>query len=141
MTLAELSSAWNVLRNAALGRGTTPKVSARLGEHVGIEYEAWRAWLSEQGALEDWVPSVTASSWVDRYRALWKLVDKEGKAPASTLMLEKTPLESAADAAKHAGEGAGKLIEATAGWVQGVAIAVAAALAAAAVILVARGRR
>jgi len=136
MTLAELAGAWNGLRNAAWGRGTTPLVSSTLADRIGDEYDKFRAWYETQGSVEDWIPSLTANEWVERYRVLWELLKKEGKAPASTLSL--TFPEHVADAAKATGEG----IKAAASWAEGLAWAAAAAFAAGAVaVLVWRGRR
>jgi hypothetical protein len=136
VTLAELSSAWNGLRNAAWGRGTTPLVSRALADRIGSEWDRFRAWYETQGSIEDWVPSVTANQWVERYRTLWDQLKKEGKAPASTLSLTWT--EQAANAAAATGQG----IKAAAGWAEGLAWAAAAAFAAAAVaVAVYRGKR
>ncbi len=86
MTIDELSEAWNELRNAALGRGTKPVVSAELAQRVGADYDAWRdALQNNQWPTDDAFASVTASRWVDRYRELLELVEGEGVKPARAL--------------------------------------------------------
>jgi hypothetical protein len=73
-TLQELSDRWNLLRNAALGRGTsTPKgISSELADEVGAAYDGFRAWLiGWQGPLSEvqsqalWAGP--AGAWADRY--------------------------------------------------------------------------
>jgi hypothetical protein len=110
-------------------------VRRELAERIGNEWEAWRAFLATQGSLDDWVPSLTASDWVARYRALWLELQKAGKAPASTLSL--TWAEEASKAAEQAGKG----VQAAAGWLTGLVWAVAAAGGAVAVALLASKRR
>lgn len=51
-SIDELSAAWNKLRNAALGRGTTPKVKPELAKRVGDTFEAWRRWQESIGPLD-----------------------------------------------------------------------------------------
>lgn len=70
MTLTDLSDAWNVLRNAALGRGTKPIASPALADKIGNAYERWRKWLETASPVQDIVPSATAWSWLQEYRAL-----------------------------------------------------------------------
>ena len=81
MTVGELSALWNDLRNAALGRGVKPLVSAPLAARIGSEWDAWRAYYEQQaGPLQDLdLPTSTLEGdWVDRYRALADAVGKEG---------------------------------------------------------------
>lgn len=108
MTLAELSAAWNGLRTAAYGRGSTPLVKRELAERIGKEWDRFHAWWVTQGSLEDWFPSVTAAYWVDLYRELEDELKKAGKTTPEPLdrtwleWLEKTKRD-AAEAAKKAG--------------------------------------
>lgn len=137
MTLAELSTAWNDLRNAAFGRGTVPRVSRALAETVGRYYEEFRAWLADAGPLEELAPSVTAAQWVGRYRALWKMLQAEGKAPALGLTLPPSwneqiaaDAEAAATAAASAARAGWGLLElGFAALVIGAPLAIAIALA------------
>lgn len=80
MTIEQLSTAWNNLRNAALGRGVTPIVSPELAIEVGTQYEAWRAYLADKSAAA-WIPlsptSFVEDEWVQRYRALVAKVQAE----------------------------------------------------------------
>ena len=73
-TINDLSSAWNALRNAALGRGTKPLVSPALATEVGSAYDAWRAWLAAQGPGLDLGSQITygseAEAFVRKYMAL-----------------------------------------------------------------------
>jgi hypothetical protein len=105
MTLAELTEAWNALRNAALGQGTAPKVSAALAKEVGDTYDAWRAYYTDRFGggmpIADWLPSVTADGWVSKLRALEKRVRGEGITNFKTLPL--SPLEEAISIAKTIG--------------------------------------
>jgi hypothetical protein len=103
MTLTELSTAWNDLRNAALGRSTTPLVPPVLAAKVGNAYERWLNWYSFAGPPSDMIPSITAAPWVDEYRALLAEVQAAGVKPAS--VLASTPLEGAAAAVSSAGKG------------------------------------
>lgn len=80
-TLGQLSDAWNALRNAALGRGTTPLVSASLAAAVGTDYESFRSWLAAKGPAVDLQAQFTfddaTAGWVDRYESLAVLVTNE----------------------------------------------------------------
>jgi hypothetical protein len=98
VTLNELSNAWNDLRNAALGRGTTPQVPAPLAAKVGREWTAFRRWLAEQGVLEDIFASAVSQAWVQRYRVLLAQVRAAGAPVETDLALEQTPLELLKDA-------------------------------------------
>lgn len=102
MTIAELTQAWDDLRNAALGRGTMPNVSRALAETVGRYYEEFRAWLADAGPLEELAPSITAAQWIGRYRALWNMLQAEGKAPEARLTLPPQWNEELARAAERA---------------------------------------
>lgn len=77
MTLAELSTAWNDLRNAALGRGTAPLVSAPLALAVGRAWEGWRAYYDGLGVSAAEVPTLSSPEWIDRYRELAERVTAE----------------------------------------------------------------
>lgn len=45
-----LADQWNKLRAVALGRGVTPRVSARLADAVGLRFESFRSWYGDLGA-------------------------------------------------------------------------------------------
>jgi hypothetical protein len=76
MNLTELQTAWNELRNAALGRGVTPLVPQPLADRVGNTYERWRVWLANfppwklQEILIDPVTAPEPWAWLKQYRAL-----------------------------------------------------------------------
>lgn len=91
MTLTELSTAWNDLRNAALGRTATPNVPTALAAEVGTSYEQWRAYLASGPTWTAEVVPELASTWLERYRALASKVHVAvpGFAPASTGLLEQ----------------------------------------------------
>jgi len=101
VNLTELSDAWNTLRNAALGRGTSPNVPAELANDVGTQYEAWRAWLEGLGPLSGTLQqelvddpiSSQAYPWLLKYRALAKRVRAAGVEFASPdrSLLEQLP--------------------------------------------------
>jgi len=78
MTLQELSDAWNELRNATLGRGVTPNVSAPLATRVANTYERWRSWLANATPLTDIAADLTAAGWLDEYRQLVAAAKAEG---------------------------------------------------------------
>ncbi len=78
MTLTELSDAWNELRNATLGRSTTPVVSAQLAERIGNTYERWRTWLASAGPMQDIAADLTAAGWLNEYRSLVVAAKTEG---------------------------------------------------------------
>lgn len=92
MTLAELSQAWNDLRNAALGRGLNPNVKPATAELIGNAYERWRAWYQKAGVSDDMVASVSAAPMVELYRKTLALAKAEGVKVAE---LEQTPVERA----------------------------------------------
>jgi hypothetical protein len=96
VTLTELSSAWNALRNATLGRGAVPLVSNALAQEIGGAYEEWRKYYEEAGINEDLAASVTASAWVERYRSLVEAAHSEG---VNVSALPLNPLERAKAAA------------------------------------------
>ena len=92
MKLQELNSAWNRLRNAALGRGVTPLVPAELADRVGKRFEAWREWYDiESGPFADAIPSVAADEWIAEYRTLAAEVKAAGVDPGPAL--PETPFE------------------------------------------------
>lgn len=132
MTITELSAAWNDLRNAALGRGTKPNVSAALAARVGSEYDAWRAYFETAPPTEDAdMPAVTLQGdWLNRYRVLVAAVQSEG---VSVAALPKDASERALDSAK---EGIATLGTA----LQVLAIAAAVTIPVA-LVLTLRGRR
>lgn len=105
MTLAELSDAWNELRNETLGRGTTPLVSPGLARRIGAEWEAWRRWYESANPLDDALGSVGAQQWVERYRALAEYARREGR--PVTRGLSPTPVERAKGVAQGAAVGVG----------------------------------
>jgi hypothetical protein len=100
LTLAELSEAWNGLRNAALGRGTTPAVSAPLAAEIGDQYDAWRKWVGNAGPMSDVLTSATGSEWVDRYRTLDAKARAEGVSGFDSL--PTSPFEALGTAARAA---------------------------------------
>jgi hypothetical protein len=102
MTLAELSQAWNDLRNAALGRGTTPIVKPVTATTIGNYYERWRQWYTSAGVSDDMIASVSAAQWVDLYRAAAKLAKADG---AQFAELGATPVEQVTKAAAATGKG------------------------------------
>jgi hypothetical protein len=105
MTLAELSDAWNSLRNAVLGQGTTPpkNVKPETATKIGNYYDRWRQWYSDAGVTADMAASVSASQWVDLYREAVKLAQADGvDVPAQLL---PTALEQATAAAQSTGKG------------------------------------
>lgn len=90
MTLQELSDAWNLLRNSALGRGTRPNVSEPLADEVAEAHSEFRRWLAQQGPLSGVSAELSGQPWIDRYRELAAAVRKEGQwAPE----LVRSPLE------------------------------------------------
>lgn len=93
MNIDELSSAWNEMRNAALGRGLKANVSAELAKVVAGEYERWRAARAEMGPVDDVLSAFTTRQWVTRYRNLVSKVQKEGIKLAN--VLPPTTLERA----------------------------------------------
>lgn len=107
MTLAELSAAWNKLRDKALGRAASPTsgISADLADRIGKEFEQWRVWYLSAGSLEDTVASIAAHEWVSRYNVLAAELKAEGIAIAPVT----TPVESAKRGAKRAGAAAAEL--------------------------------
>lgn len=109
MSIDELSTAWNNLRNAALGRGVTPNVSAALANDVGTAYEQWRAYLADKTASA-WLPisptSAVEDVWVQRYRLLVARVQAENVTVPD--VLPPTFTEKAKDAAKDIGKNVGK---------------------------------
>lgn len=130
MTLAELATAWNDLRNAALGRGTSPRVPRELADRVGKRYEAFRQWYESAWSLEDWVPSVTAAQSVRDFRALADEVRAAGRPVAD---LPATPIEQGQRAFVAVVDTA----ETIGRWVLGLALAIGGA---AGVIAIARSR-
>lgn len=106
MTLNELLHSWNLLRNGALGRGNTaPLVSRELAEEVADEYEAFRAWLAEQGPLDDLAASITAKHWITLQRELAARVRAQGQwAPD----VARSPYERATDAVATTATAAGR---------------------------------
>lgn len=90
MTSQELSDAWNELRNAALGRGTSPRVSPALARVVAREYEKWRRELHASPWKGD-DPPPWVWEQVATYRKVFAKVKAEGKAPKKEL--PQTPLE------------------------------------------------
>jgi NAD-specific glutamate dehydrogenase len=103
VTLIELSAAYNDLRNATLGRGVKPLVSAALAERVGVAYEKWRAYYGSAGVQADLAASVTASEYVDAYRALVDAAASEG---VKVNALPTTPFEKGKVAIEITGFGA-----------------------------------
>lgn len=96
MTLDELSTAWNDLRNSALGRGVAPNVPPKLAEEVERRWGMWRNAL--QGlppAAQDWSQGYTWK-WVKAYRRLLAKVQKAGAGPKN--VLPETTFEQTADA-------------------------------------------
>lgn len=75
MTQDELSAAWIELRNAALGRGVSPVVSAPLADRVGRASELWRSWLA--GHLGP-TGEVQLGVWQSTYAELADAVRAEG---------------------------------------------------------------
>jgi hypothetical protein len=98
MTLAELSTAWNDLRNAALGQGLVPNVKPVTATKIGNYYERWRAWYATAGAMSDLVPDATAAQWLSLYRDAAKLALADG---AKFTVLEQQPLERLATSASQ----------------------------------------
>jgi len=98
MDVAELSTAWNALRNAALGRGTSPMVDAALAKEVADAYEAWRVVLADADPIDDAAASITLAPWVERYCELLAKVKATGQQPQATLT--PTPVERATEAAE-----------------------------------------
>jgi hypothetical protein len=102
MTLAELSTAWNDLRNATLGQSVVPLVKPVTATTIGNYYERWRAWYATAGAMADMVPDATAAQWLSLYRDAAKLAKADG---AKFTELEAQPLERAVAAVTTAGKG------------------------------------
>src|SRR5438477_7032930 len=106
MTLAELSAAWDALRNKVLGRSVAPidqHLSPELLARVGSEYEAWRQWYLAAGSLEDLAGSLGAQEWVSRYNVLAAEIQAEGLATA--------PLDTVIESVKKGAAAAGKAFE------------------------------
>lgn len=106
-TVQQLSDAWNALRNAALGRGSSlpPGMPSELADDVGAAYDAWRAWLAEQGALGEAQREITllgdGRAWADRYEDLAAKVTRATGKPLP--LAPSSPVEQAI------AQGAGKL--------------------------------
>ena len=96
MTLDELSTAWNDLRNSALGRTTAPNVPPALAATVERQYKAWRKALIHMPAAADMMASTYTSHWVTKYRRLLAQVQKAGAGPKN--VLPATPYELGIDA-------------------------------------------
>lgn len=81
-TVQRLSDAWNALRNAAIGRGAAlpAGITSELADEVGETYDAWRAWLADQGAGAEAQREITllgeGREWADRYDDLAARVSK-----------------------------------------------------------------
>jgi hypothetical protein len=112
MTIDELSTAWNNLRNAALGRGVVPVVSQPLADEVGTAYEEWRAHLADKSAAALLLPitptSIVEDVWVQRYRDLVAKVNGENVAVKDVLgqtFAEKAKSDAAAFATSAGGFG------------------------------------
>jgi hypothetical protein len=102
MTLAELTDAWNDLRNAALGRGVTPLVPQTLATDVGTSWELFRAWRSEQlGELP--VLPLSGQRWVKMHHDLAARVRSAG------VPVRDVPEDALQSALRALGEGAGTL--------------------------------
>ncbi len=120
-TSAELSEAWNTLRNATLGRGTQPLVSAALADRIAADWDGWRAFYETSGPLQfgndangptvidvlsgmalEAAPSAVAWRWVETYRDDYAAARAElgDKAPAP---LPGTPIEKARKIVEDAG--------------------------------------
>lgn len=86
MKITDLADAWNALRNAALGRGVAPLASPALAAKVGAEYDAFRAYYESTGPGTDFAPTLAASDWIERYRALYTALKSEGHAPTADVL-------------------------------------------------------
>lgn len=84
MNTAELSEAWNSLRNAALGKTTTPNVKPALARLVAREYEAWRRQLFASPWKGDPMPPWIWDQ-VATYRRVLAKVKAAGIRPKKTL--------------------------------------------------------
>jgi hypothetical protein len=107
VNVTDLSEAWNNLRNAALGRGTTPHVSPGLADTVGMQYERWRAYYAASGPLDDVFTSYSASEWLAIYRKLVADVRAEG---VKVEALPRAPWEKITDSAATLGQVVGGLV-------------------------------
>jgi hypothetical protein len=96
MTLNELSDAWNALRNSTLGRGTNSRVPEPLADRIGRRYEAFRAWLADEGPSGDILTSYTARKWIGEYRSLLEAAQRAGARPEHVLELTATEAAHAA---------------------------------------------
>jgi hypothetical protein len=126
MEIAALSTAWNDLRNAALGRSTKPLVSAPLADHVASEYSAWRAFYEtaqpEADSLDD---GRQLDAWAERYGALLKAVRVELPTVADELATQhKGILDTLIDESKKAAAAAVDTVEVTVAVVVAVGLAV-----------------
>jgi len=108
MKLADLSAAWNRLRDRALGRAASPssKISPELAQRIGDEFNAWRTWYLSAGSLEDVAASVAAHEWVSRYNVLAAELTAEGIATSPVA----TAVESGKKAARAAAHVADQVI-------------------------------
>jgi len=96
MKLADLSAAWNRLRDRALGRAASPssKITPELATRIGNEFNAWRTWYLSAGSLEDMAASVAAHEWVSRYNVLAAELTAEG--------IATSPIATAVESGKKA---------------------------------------
>lgn len=81
MTLTELNSAWQSLRNAALGRsGFEQHVSSELASRFTQAYAGWRQWYEQAGVTPEAFGSTHPEvlGWIKRYRDLAFDMRREG---------------------------------------------------------------
>lgn len=106
MTLQQLSDAWNALRNAALGRTAQAAVPAQLAEQVGRAWEAFSAWLADQGPFSEvlgrLVGDSDAAQWVELYNELRVQVAAQGRAVPRALHVPSSLAGELGDTARTA---------------------------------------
>jgi hypothetical protein len=81
LTLDDLLTAWNELRNAVMGRGVgkPAHVSQLLYDTTGKEYIAFREWLASKPALLQVLQEIFgAPEHIERYRNVVALARREG---------------------------------------------------------------
>jgi hypothetical protein len=108
--IERLSERWNALRNAALGRGTQPLVSAAIADVVGERFEAWRNWYADNTFADNVIPANVwdaVSDWETRYTDTRALAGKELAQSSLPLPLDTVVRADPSDIAARASFGLG----------------------------------